>query len=69
MNVFLNPDESIDYPITYIEWDNDDMDTVKCHYDIGDCHMVLNKVWYNDVDITEKVTGGKYYTVIKEIGL
>jgi len=35
------------YPITFIQWNETDIDTVKCHYIRGDGVVNLDSVWYN----------------------
>lgn len=41
-----------EYPITYIQWNSTDTDTIKAHYNRGDNHVLLDKVWINNVLLT-----------------
>jgi len=47
-----NDTENEEYPITYIRWENGDLDTIKCHFvrkDNGiNSSIVCDKVWFND---------------------
>jgi len=53
IRVFPNDMENEEYPITYIRWENGDMDTIKCHFvrkDNGsNSSIVCDKVWFNDL--------------------
>ncbi|MCB0522679.1 MAG: hypothetical protein H6577_10760 [Lewinellaceae bacterium] len=53
IRIFPNDTETEEYPITYIDWGNGDMDTLKCHfvrkeYDNASS-VVCDKVWFNDL--------------------
>jgi len=53
IRVFPNDVENEEYPVTYINWGNGDMDTLKCHFvrkDNGSSSsIVCDKVWFNDL--------------------
>lgn len=54
------------YPITYIQWTSHDRDTVKCLFDVGQNHINLNKLWYNNslrIDMAQD--GNMEFEVIK----
>lgn len=48
-----NAIEEEEFPITYIDWGNGDIDTLKCHFvrkDNGnESSVVCDKVWFNDL--------------------
>jgi hypothetical protein len=51
--IIISPNftESEEYPINYLQWENGDIDTIKCHIvRISEGESVTcDKVWYNDV--------------------
>lgn len=52
VRIFPNDSEGEEYPITYIDWGNGDVDTLKCHFvrkDNGSSSIVCDKVWLNDI--------------------
>jgi hypothetical protein len=53
IRIFPNDIENEEYPITYIRWENGDLDTLKCHFvrSSNDIHssIVCDKVWFNDL--------------------
>lgn len=53
LGITPNHIESEEYPITYIRWENGDLDTLKCHFvrkDNGtNSSIVCDKVWFNDL--------------------
>lgn len=53
IRIFPNEVESEEYPITYIDWGNGDIDTLKCHFirndDGNSSSIVCDKVWFNNV--------------------
>ncbi|MCK5762570.1 MAG: hypothetical protein KAH05_00475, partial [Clostridiales bacterium] len=52
MSVFTNIEVQQDgtYPITYIQWNETDRDTIQCHINRSKdgSYIFCNKVWYND---------------------
>jgi len=48
IRIFLNSDETVTHPITYIKWDDTDMDTIKATYKRTDNTIVLDSIWYNN---------------------
>jgi hypothetical protein len=53
IRIFPNDIENEEYPITYIRWENGDLDTLKCHFvrSSNDIHssIICDKVWFNDL--------------------
>lgn len=52
IRVFANLNDE-NFPITYLEWNEEDIDTIRCHYyrSEDDFVVYLDTVWYNDVKI------------------
>lgn len=52
VRIFPNDEVGEEYPITYIDWGNNDIDTLKCHFIRKDndegSSVVCDKVWLND---------------------
>jgi len=49
IRIFPNDLETEAYPITYIEWGNGDVDTIKCHFErnTSGSTVICDKVWFN----------------------
>lgn len=54
-------------PITYIQWEQNDRDTVQCHIERNEdgSYIFCTKVWYNDSLVYDN-NGERYFTVIKD---
>lgn len=63
--IFLNNNESEEYPITYVKWNDTDTDTIKAHFIRGDGFLYYDKVWINDVEVTNFEEPGHYYNLLK----
>lgn len=57
----LNHNEE-DFPVTYIKWNETDTDTIKAHYNRSENHILLDKVWINNVlcDPTSGISGMEF---------
>jgi hypothetical protein len=51
IRLFPNDKENEEFPVTFIRWGNEDLDTIKCHFirkDNGiNSSIVCDKVWFN----------------------
>lgn len=59
---------SVKYPITYIDWGNGDMDTLKCHFIRTENSITCDKVWFNDVKMypDSAIVGfGRAFKIVK----
>ena len=54
-------------PITYIQWNETDRDTIQCHINRNDdgSYIFCTKVWYNNVLVYDN-NGERYFTIIKD---
>ena len=49
ITIFPNSTESEEYPITYVEWSDQDTDTIECAFDRGEDKVtIIRKIWFND---------------------
>lgn len=50
IRVFVNFNDE-NFPITYLEWNEEDVDTIRCHYyrSEGNSTIYVDSVWYNEV--------------------
>lgn len=67
MRVYLNSDDSVNYPITYIKWNETDMDTIKASYVRTEKIIRLDSIWYNGNLIWNfsDASSRKYFILIK----
>ena len=62
----LNDSESEEYPITYMEWNENDMDTIKCEIEKKSNSTICTKVWFNDELKWESSNQTeRFFTIIK----
>lgn len=47
INIFANFNDEDEWPVTFIEWNGDDADTVKCEFSKENV-KIIKKTWYND---------------------
>lgn len=54
-------------PVTYIQWNETDRDTIQCHINRNENGSVIvcTKVWYNDSLVYDN-NGERYFTIIKD---
>jgi hypothetical protein len=68
VRIFPNTAEGEEFPITFINWGNGDMDTLKCHFVRSESSVVCDKVWLNDVPMFPEnaiVEFGRAFRIIK----
>jgi hypothetical protein len=72
ISITPNNTENEEYPITYIRWENDDSDTIKCHFlrkgNSTNTSIVCDKVWFNDLLVfpDNAVAGyGRAFKIVK----
>lgn len=66
IGIALNYTETSVKPITYIQWNNNDTDTIEVVYDRNEGSPLKRKVWLNDLEIWDRTTNGnEYYKLIK----
>ncbi len=55
------------YPITYIQWNDNDRDTIQCHINRNEdgSYIFCTKVWYNDSLVYDN-NGERYFNIIKD---
>lgn len=55
-----------DNPITYIQWNDADTDTLKCEYTKTVNSTICTKVWFNDAPVYDVKDGKeRYFQVVK----
>lgn len=66
IRIFLNYSESEELPITYVQWDETDTDTLKCKIRRTSSLVTAEKVWLNDELIWDESSNTEpYYEMIK----
>lgn len=67
IRVFLNHSDTSDEPITYIQWNDDDTDTVKATFERAKNYLRISKVWLNDTEIWDMSSGweNQHFKLIK----
>jgi len=56
-----------EYPITYIQWNENDTDTLKVELDKGDNYEMVTKVWFNDQLVWNLLSDGdlRQFEIVK----
>lgn len=64
----LSPNSSIDeeFPITYIQWNESDCDTIKCSFSRTSNSVICTKVWYNDSLVWDNYSDKRFFEFIKK---
>jgi len=65
IRVFPNDEKSNSYPITYIQWNNADTDTIKCEIERTEYEVRCTKVWYNGELKWKGNDTWRYFEIIK----
>lgn len=69
IRVFMNNDSSEEYPITYINWNSNDTDTIKAHFirgnSNGEDYLSFDKVWINNNLVSTYENPGHFIKLIK----
>lgn len=69
MGLGMNDADTELLPITYIEWNDSDTDTLKTYYHRTENLIVWTKIWLNDEEISETTTppngSGRWITIVK----
>ncbi len=67
IGISQNYSETEEFPITYIQWNNQDTDTLKCEYARTNRSIRQQKIWLNDELIWDASTNTEpFYEIIKE---
>lgn len=54
-----------DFPITYIEWSENETDKIKCHFNRTENSVVCDKVWFNQELVYPNDTKDRIFKIIK----
>lgn len=68
IRIFANISESDEFPITYVQWNEADTDTIKTKYRRTPNMIVLTKAWYNGKLVYDGETNGNaepYIQIVK----
>ncbi len=66
IQVTLNYSDTSDKPITYIQWNNSDTDTIEVLFERSERSVLKRKVWLNEIEIWDWTTNeNEYYKLIK----
>ncbi len=67
MRVFLNSDKNEAYPITYIQWNDKDTDTLKCKISRKAGNTICNQLWFNGKHVWQLYGSktGRFLEIIK----
>lgn len=64
IRVFPNDDKSSEYPVTYIDWNQHDEDTIRCELTRTSGTTVVTKVWF-DGQLKWQAGTRRYFSIIK----
>ncbi len=65
IRIFPNTNQNVDYPITYIKWDELDIDTLKCEIERKESSTVCKKVWFNEELVWQAYDTERFFEIIK----
>ena len=66
IRVFMNHTETSEKPVTYIQWNNNDNDTIEVTYERTSNSVMKSKIWLNEKQIWDRsLDQEEYYLLIK----
>jgi len=65
IRIFPNSDKNEETPVTYIMWNNTDIDTIKCSIERKSNSEICKKVWLNDNLVWEAYETERFFEIIK----
>ena len=66
IRIFPNEIQSEEFPISYIKWNETDIDTIKCKLKYTENAVVLEKVWFNEVfKLDTTLNNGLTFEILK----
>lgn len=65
LGVSLNSDKNEEFPVTILQWNTSDMDTLKCHIRRRSGSVICDKVWLNEDLVWEAYKTERFIEMIK----
>lgn len=65
IRVFPNSDHKESFPITYIQWNETDTDTLKCEIDRVGSSKICRKVWFNGELVWDNKGDDRFFEITK----
>ena len=66
IRVFLNHTDTSEKPITYIQWNDTDTDTIEATFKRNRYNITVNQVWLNELEIWDStMVDNQYFKLIK----
>jgi len=65
MGLSPNGDEKEELPVTYIEWNAFESDTIQCHFSRTSNSVVCDKVWYNGALVWDNYSASRSIQIVK----
>jgi hypothetical protein len=66
IRIFPNDSENEDIPVTLIQWDTNDTDTIVCHFKRSEHDIYCDYLWYNEMYIDAAHSSNRYFSIVKE---
>lgn len=66
IRIFPNDSKNEDLPVTLIQWDINDTDTIVCHFKRVEGYISCDHLWYNGMYIDPALTNNRNFTIVKE---
>jgi hypothetical protein len=63
--IFTNLSQREEYPLTYIEWNPDDTDTIQCLIERTSNTEICKKVWYNGKIVWDDYGTERFFEIVK----
>lgn len=65
IRIFPNDLKDEDLPVTLIQWDTNDIDTIVCHFRREE-YIYCDYLWYNKMYIEAALSHNRHFTIVKE---
>lgn len=66
IRIFPNESKNEDLPVTLIQWDTNDTDTIVCHFKRSKYDIYCDYLWYNEMYIDAAHSSNRYFSIVKE---
>lgn len=65
IRIFPNTDKNVERPVTYIQWSETEIDTIKCEIERKGSSTICTKVWLNDELVWQAYDTERFIQIVK----
>jgi len=65
IRLFPNTSKNEEFPLTFIKWNESDIDTIKCEFSAVNSSVICRKVWYNEKLMWDNFGVERFFEIVK----